>query len=61
MLLRCLVACALAVLVILLAPRVSLQAATASPQEQAIARLNELRAHALVDPVEADSALQQAA
>ena len=60
-LVRCLVACALAVLVILLAPRVSLQAATASPQEQAIARLNELRAHALVDPVEADSALQQAA
>ena len=60
-LVRCLVACALAVLVILLAPRVSLQAATASPQEQAIARLNELRAHALVDPVEANSALQQAA
>ena len=37
------------------------QAADATPQEQAIARLNELRAHAQSPPVQGDPALRQAA
>ena len=43
------------------APVAPIHAAGANPQEQAIARLNELRAHAQSPPVQADSALQQAA
>ena len=58
---RSIVALALAVLVVLAAPHALLQAADATPQELAIARLNELRAHARVPPVQADPALQQAA
>lgn len=58
---RSLAACGLAILAILFSPSVPLQAEGSTPQEQAIARLNELRAHAQVPPVQADAALQQAA
>ncbi len=58
---RWLAAFVLACLSILCLPHVSLQAASATPQEQAIARLNELRAYAHAPPVRADPALQQAA
>ena len=58
---QCLVAFALAMLLALWLPTVQVQAADATAQEQAVARLNELRAHAQVPPVEIDAALQQAA
>ena len=58
---QCLVAFALAVLIILSAPYAQIQASDATPQEQAITRLNELRAHAQSPPVQADPKLQQAA
>ena len=57
----CLVAFALAMVCALWLPTVPVQAGDATAQEQAIARLNELRAHARVPPVEVDAALQQAA
>ena len=55
------VAFALAMVCALWLPTVPVQAGDATAQEQAIARLNELRAHARVPPVEVDAALQQAA
>ncbi len=58
---QCLVALALALLIILCAPFAPAQASDATPQEQAITRLNELRAHAKSPPVQADASLQQAA
>lgn len=54
-------ALALAVFAVLAASRAPVQAADATAQELAIARLNELRAHAQVPPVQADAALQEAA
>ena len=58
---QCLVALALAVLFILCVPNALVQAADETPQEQAITRLNALRAYANVPPVQVDAALQQAA
>lgn len=54
-------ALALALISALCLPVLTLHAQSPTPQELAIARLNELRAHAHVPPVQADSVLQQAA
>ncbi len=51
----------LVVLCVLFAPLAPIQAAGTTPQAQAVARLNELRAHAQVPLVQVDSALQRAA
>jgi hypothetical protein len=56
-----LAALALAMLGVLLVQYGSIRAEDSTPQEQAIARLNELRAHAQVPLVQADPALQSAA
>lgn len=58
---RGVIALALAAALCLLAPCVPLHAAGGTPEEQAIARLNELRAHAQAPPVRADPALRRAA
>ena len=58
---QCLAALALAVLCALWLLTAQVQAADDTPQEQAITRLNELRAYAQAPPVRADPALQQAA
>ena len=58
---RWVVALAVVVAGVVLAPQVSLHAADGTAQERAVARLNELRAHAQVAPVRADAALRRAA
>ena len=55
------VAIALAMLCALWLPTAHAQETDETPQEQAIARLNELRAYANVPPVEVDAVLQRAA
>lgn len=59
--LRWLAPLALAVVSVLCLPALAAHAESATPQELAIARLNELRAYAQVPPVQADATLQQAA
>ena len=51
----------LAVLCVLFTPLAPIRAAEFTPQAQAVARLNELRAHAQVPLVQVDAALQRAA